>query len=155
MDLIENNTYRYIAVGFGGLFLVPQIIHGYRRKSLEDLSTITIFFILFTSLLWTYYMYEMKYTLYVYISGFVSFNAIILIFMQLKFYFKRFKKHVKTFETKLKSEPKPETIVPAQVPIILQMPQIQPPVLPPEPATILTEETRLDIAHLKTEPIVI
>ena len=155
MNLIENNTYRYIAVGFGGLFLVPQIIHGYRRGSLEDLSTITIFFILVTSLLWTYYMYEIQYTLYVYISGFVSFNAIILLLMQLRFYYKRFRRHVKTFETKPKLEPKPEPVVPAQVPIILQMPQIQPPVLPPEPATILIEETRLDIAHLKTEPTVI
>ena len=90
MELIENNTYRYIAVGFGGFFLVPQIIHGYKRNSLEDLSTITIIFILCSSLLWTYYMYEMKYTLYVYISGFVSLNALLLIFMQLVFYYKRF-----------------------------------------------------------------
>ena len=156
MDLIENNTYRYIAVGFGGLFLVPQIIHGYRRGSLEDVSTITIFFILFTSLLWAYYMYEMKYTLYVYISGFVSLNAIILILMQLRFYYKRFKRHVITFETKPKQEPKPEpkpepAAVPAQVPIILQMPQVQTQI--PEPVT--EEIVRVDIADLKTEPTVI
>ena len=144
MDLIENNTYRYIAVGFGGLFLVPQIIHGYKRGSLEDLSTITVFFILFTSLLWTYYMYEMNYVLYVYISGFISLNAIILLLMQLRFYYKRFKRHVKTFETKPKPEPKPEPVVP----VILQMP----------PQTVPAEdivERRLDIADLKTEPTVI
>ena len=153
MELIENNTYRYIAVGFGGLFLVPQIIHGYKRGSLEDLSSITVFFILFTSLLWTYYMYEMNYVLYVYISGFVSLNAIILLLMQLRFYYKRFKRHVKTFETKPKPEPKPEPIVPAQVPIILQMPP-QIPETPPVPAEDIVER-RLDITDLKTEPTVI
>ena len=139
MDLIENNTYRYIAVGFGGLFLVPQIIHGYRRQSLEDLSTITLFFIVCMSSLWTYYMYEMNYVLYVYISGFICLNAVILILMQLTFYYKRFKKHVKTFETKPKPEPKPKQepvpeipeAVPAPMPIILQMPpQQQIPVVP-------------------------
>ena len=150
MELIENKTYRYIAVGFGGLFLVPQIIHGYKRGSLEDLSTITIFFILFTSLLWTYYMYEMSYTLYVYISGFISLNAIILLLMQIVFYYNRFKRHVQTFETKPKSEPKPE---PAQVPIILQMPP-QIPETPPVPAEDIVER-RLDITDLKTEPTVI
>ena len=115
MDLIENNTYRYIAIGFGGLFLVPQIIHGYKRQSLEDLSAITLFFIVVMSSLWTYYMYELNYTLYVYISGFVCFNAIVLILMQLMFYYKRFKQHVKTFETKSKSEPNQA--------IILQIPR--------------------------------
>ena len=88
-------------------------------------------------------MYEMKYTLYVYISAFVSLNAIILILMQLTFYYKRFRRHVKTFETK----PKPV------VPIILQMsPQTQ------ETTTEPTEEIverRLDITDLKTEPTVI
>ena len=156
MDLIENNTYRYIAVSFGGLFLVPQIIHGYRRGSLQDLSTITIFFILFTSLLWTYYMYEMNYTLYVYISGFVCLNAFVLILMQLKFYYKRFKSHVKTFETKPKAEskpePQPEPPVSAQIPIILQMPQMtQQSQISPEEKV----EIRLDIDDIKTEPTVI
>ena len=149
MDLIENNTYKYIAVGFGGLFLVPQIAHGYKRGSLEDLSTITIIFILFSTILWTYYMYEMNYTLYVYISGFVSLNAIILLLMQLRFYYTRFKKHVKTFETKSKSEP----VVPSQVPIILQMPP-QIPETPPVPTEDIVER-RLDITDLKTEPTVI
>ena len=99
----------------------------------------------------------MKYILYVYVSGFVSLNAVVLILMQLRFYYKRFKRHVKTFETK--PTPKPESIVPAQVPIILQMPQIEPQtqLLSPEPTTPQEEtvERRIDIDDIKTEPIVI
>ena len=146
MELLENNTYSYIAVGLGGLILVPQILHGYKRQSLEDLSTITLFFILITSLLWTYYMYEMNYTLYAYISGFVCFNAFVLVMMQLWNYYKRFKQHVKTFETKPKPNKKPEP----PVPIILQMPQVA----AVEP-TIVQEEIKIDIDDLKTEPTVI
>ena len=93
----------------------------------------------------------MKYILYVYVSGFVSLNAVVLILMQLRFYYKRFKRHVKTFETK--PTPKPESIVPAQVPIILQMPP-QIPETPAVPAEDIVER-RIDITDLKTEPTVI
>lgn len=164
MDLIENNTYRYIAVAFGGLFLVPQIILGYKRGRLEDLSSITVCFITITSLLWTYYMYEMEYVMYVYISGFICLNSIILIMMQIYYYYKRFKLHVKTFESKPKTESKPEPIsqivetpvpIQTQVPIILQMPQLQPQKVDTDIAKEEIVERRLDITDLKTEPTVI
>ena len=123
INVIEKN-YRYISVGFGGLFLVPQIIHGYKRQSLEDVSTITLLTIGIMSILWTLYMYDMNYILYAYIAGFVFLNSVILISMQILFYYKRFKLHVTTFETKPKPDENIQVIQPP-VPIILQMPSIE------------------------------
>lgn len=149
MDIIKKN-YMYIAVGFGSLFLVPQFIHGYRSGSLKDVSTITLIFIVFMSLLWTYYMYEMNYVLYIYITGFVCLNAVALLIMQLWYYYKRFKLHVNTFENKPKSEVKskeePQAPVPVAqpTPIILQIPHFQ-----PQP---VQEEIKIDIKDIKTEP---
>ena len=115
MSVLASNL-QYVAVGFGGLFLVPQIVHGYTTGSLRDLSSITLIFITVSSSLWSYYMYRMTYTLYVYIAGFVCVNALLLLLMQISNYYKRFKLHVNTFETK--TAPVPCELAP---PIVLQM----------------------------------
>ena len=98
MILLDGEKIHYIAVGFGGLFLVPQIIHGQRSGSLKDVSTATLFFIFVSSGIWGYYMYASGLLLYACITGFINLNAIILMLMQLAQYYLRFKKHVKTFE---------------------------------------------------------
>ena len=134
MEVISNNS-QYIAFGFSGLFLVPQIIHSYRIGSLKEISTISLIFITIMSSLWSYYMYKMNYVLYVYITGFVCLNSIILLSMQLWNYYKRFELHVNTFETKPKPEPEIEKV---QTPIILQMP-------PQEIIKEKTEEVKVDI----------
>jgi len=100
MIIVNQAGYHYVAVGFGGLFLIPQIYLGYKSGSLKDVSTISIIFIFLGSLLWSYYMYQKKYKLYVFLTGFVCLNSFVLLTMQLKQYYMRFKKHVKTFETK-------------------------------------------------------
>ena len=41
-----GGVYQYIAIGFGGLFLVPQIMLGYRTGSLKDVSTVMLVFII-------------------------------------------------------------------------------------------------------------
>ena len=142
MELFNNDLYRYIIVCFGGLFLVPQIIHGYRTESLKDLSSISLFFIIIISSFWTYYMYKIKYIYYTYITGFVCLNAIILILMQLHNYYKRFKLHVKTFEKKelIRNDALPQNS------IILKMPENI------SPSNIL-EEINVVIDDIKTEPI--
>ena len=97
-----GESYQYIAIGFGGLFLVPQIVMGYKTGSLRDVSTTMLVFIVIGSGLWGYYMYESGFELYVYATGFLCISAILLIFMQLWQYYLRFKEHVNTFEQKPK-----------------------------------------------------
>ena len=118
-DDIRTN-YHYVAIGFGGLFLIPQMLHGYKTGSLKDVSSIMLIFIIISTSLWGYYMYEEKYYLYMYAVGFICFNAITLILMQLWQYYNRFKKHVKTFESK--SSKKNEE----QSPILLSLPSSHP-----------------------------
>jgi uncharacterized protein with PQ loop repeat len=98
MKLDIATIYPYVAMGFGGLFLVPQIFHGYKRGSLKDLSSLTLGFVSVGSALWGFYMYEQNLKIYMYATGFLFLNANILLGMQVYQYYGRFKEHVRTFE---------------------------------------------------------
>ena len=56
MFLDNHGGYEYVSIACGGLFLVPQIIAGYHRGTLVDLSNISLVMILISSLLWSYYI---------------------------------------------------------------------------------------------------
>jgi uncharacterized protein with PQ loop repeat len=120
-----GGVYQYIAMGFGVLFLVPQIFHGYRRGSLQDVSTSMLVFIVIGTSLWGYYMYESQLKLYLYATGFLCANALILLFMQFFQYYGRFQEHVRTFEPKPAPAPAPQIIVTQQP---LSVPLVQEPV---------------------------
>lgn len=103
MLLIDDEKYKYIAIGFGTISLIPQIIHGYRNKSMKDVSTLSLICFFTSSMLWCYYMYDNNYRLYMYITGFFCVTVVLLIVLQFYQYYVRFKEHVKHFESKAKT----------------------------------------------------
>ena len=113
--IVDNSYYHNIAIGLGTFFLVPQIISGYRTGSLKDVSSISLIFIVSTSFLWGYYMYENEYKLYMYATFFVCSNSFILLIMQIIQFYGRFKEHVKTFETAAAPAPAPSNVVQLEV----------------------------------------
>ena len=126
-----TGTYKYIALGFGGLFLVPQIIHGYKTNSMRDVSTTMLVFIVIGTGLWGIHMYQSGMELYAYATGFLCLNAIALILMQLWQYYVRFKEHVSTFERK-----PPKVIKPKKTPV---------PAPAPAPAPVPTQSIILEV----------
>ena len=78
-----REVYQYIAVGFGALFLVPQIVSGYRTGSLRDVSTGMLVCVVIGTGLWSFYMYEGGQYLYLYATSFICSNALLLILMAL------------------------------------------------------------------------
>jgi uncharacterized protein with PQ loop repeat len=98
LDIIENQGYQYVSMGFAGLFLIPQIWRGYKTKQLRDVSSTSMIFIIVGSGLWTFYMYESEKNEYAGATLFVAINAIIVCVMQFYFWFTRVKEHLKTFD---------------------------------------------------------
>jgi uncharacterized protein with PQ loop repeat len=133
-----GGVYQYIGIGFGGLFLLPQILHGYRSGSLRDVSTTMLVFVVIGSGLWGFYMYESGLQLYMYATGFLCLNAVTLILMQLWQYYLRFKEHVSTFEQK----PKKAEIKPA-------------PALDPVPLPSIILEVKDSVKEIKTAPDIV
>jgi len=98
IELIQNKGYQYVAMGFAGLFLLPQIWKGYNKKQLKDLSSTSMCFVIIASGLWTFYMYEVEEYEYAIATGFVGSNALILGIMQFYFWFTRVKDHMKNLD---------------------------------------------------------
>lgn len=99
--MINNDIYIYINIGFGGFCLLPQILSGYKTRSLRDVSSLSLICIFISSGMFSYSSYVNKEKLISYISGFITLNSIILVCMQFMLYYERFQKHVKTFESKV------------------------------------------------------
>lgn len=97
---VNNDIYSYINIGIGGLCFIPQIISGYRTRSLKDVSSLTLICIFISSGMFSYKLYINNEKLFSCISGFITLNTAILCGMQFMLYYTRFKEHVKTFESK-------------------------------------------------------
>ena len=118
---VNTDIYAYISIGLGGLCLTPQIISGYRTRSLKDVSSMSLIYIFISSGMFSYKLYINKEKLYSYISGFITLNSIILLWMQFMLYYRRFKEHVKTFESKPPTPTPPQIQVPLQAQAQLQV----------------------------------
>ena len=90
-----GNIYQYIAVCFGSTFLVPQIFVSYKSRTLKNVSSITLIYIVIGSSIWCYYMFKLKEKWYMYASGFLSLNGMILICMKIHEYYIKLKEQVK------------------------------------------------------------
>ena len=97
-QLIENQGYQYVAMGFAGLFLVPQVWRGYKTKMLKDVSSTSMVFIVIGSLLWGFYMWEIEKIEYAGATIFVGFNALLICMMQFYFWCTRVKDHMKSLD---------------------------------------------------------
>ena len=100
MSVLNDENLFFFGIGFGTIFLLPQVIHGYRSKSLKDVSTGTLICVVLSSSSMTVYLFLNSYKYYAYSCGFILLNSIFLLLMQFWQYYQRFKLHVKTFEPK-------------------------------------------------------
>lgn len=107
MDIITNNNiYQYVSMVFATTFLLPQTYSGYKTQCLKDVSGMSLCFVIFSSTLWALYMYDNEKIHYVFATGFVGVNALILGGMKTAFYYKRINDHYKSFD-----QPAPPQIV--------------------------------------------
>ena len=88
-SIIENQTYQYFSIFFGTFFLVPQIYKALSRKSLSDVSTISLAMISCGGILWCLFMYETKRILFFTATLFLTCCSSSLIFLQCMFYQQR------------------------------------------------------------------
>uniref|UniRef100_A0A6C0F671 PQ-loop repeat-containing protein n=1 Tax=viral metagenome TaxID=1070528 RepID=A0A6C0F671_9ZZZZ len=96
--LVNQQGYQYASIAAATLFLLPQIRVAYKLKSLKEISTISLIFILVGSILWTFYMYENQMRIYAILTLFVSLNSFILLFMQFYYYYLRINQHMLKFD---------------------------------------------------------
>lgn len=96
--IIQNDYYQYIAVGVATTFLLPQIRLGYKKSSLQEISSISLCMISIASGLWACYMYELQYMYYVAATAFVGICSIGLIIMKIIFYYKKVNQHLKSID---------------------------------------------------------
>ena len=110
--IIQNNYYQYIAVGFATTFLLPQIRLGYKKTSLQEISSISLVMISIASGLWACYMFELQYMYYVAATSFVGICSLILLTMKILFYYRKVNEHLKSID----QQPQPSIIIPTSQP---------------------------------------
>ena len=96
--VVEQDGYQYASLIAASVFLTPQIYLAYKTKSLKDISTCSLLFILVGSLLWAFYMYETQFIVYSVLTLFVGIQALLLLCMQFYFYYNRVNVHMKSFD---------------------------------------------------------
>ena len=99
--MLEENGYEYVAIIFGTIYLIPQIILGHKTKNLKNVSTFSLLILIFSSILWAYYLYNSEMIYYSYATAFVTINAIVILCQKYIYYIKYLKKKIQSSETNL------------------------------------------------------
>jgi uncharacterized protein with PQ loop repeat len=97
--MIDEPGFQYVSIVFGTTYLLPQIYHGYKKKKLTDVSTLSMVMLTFGSLTWSYYLYsKLELPYYAYASGFVTISAMYILCMKYWYYVLYLKKKIKEVE---------------------------------------------------------
>ena len=93
--MLQENGYEYVAIVFGTIYLIPQIIVSKNTKCLDQISTLSLITLIFSSMLWAYYLYsKVEAVYYAYATGFVCSNALALLIMKYMYYVQHLKKEI-------------------------------------------------------------
>ena len=95
--IVEQDGYQYGSLALATIFLVPQIVKGYRTQSLKDVSALSMVCVTTSSALWGFYMYENNLIHYVCATGFVGLNALGVLVMKGVYYYREMNEHYKSF----------------------------------------------------------
>mgnify|MGYP003706294695 CR=1 FL=1 len=95
--IVEQDGYQYGSLALATVFLVPQIVKGYKTQSLKDVSALSLTCVTASSFLWGFYMYETDLIHFACATGFVGVNALSLLSMKVVFYYKEMNDHYKSF----------------------------------------------------------
>ena len=96
--IVEQEGYQYASLVAATVFLMPQIKLATKTKNLKELSTSSMVLIVFGSSLWAFYMYENSMLVYAALTTFVGLNAVVLLFMQMYYYYNRVNEHMQSFD---------------------------------------------------------
>ena len=97
--MLDKPGFEYVSIVLGTSYLIPQIIVGYRKKRLSDVSTVSLIMLIGGTLLWSYYLYSRLEEFYfAYATCFITFNAVILLCMKYTYYVLDLKKKIKAVE---------------------------------------------------------
>ena len=100
MNIATLNYYlQYVALSFATLFFIPQLVVGYKLRSLKHVSSMSMIMIVTSSGLWGYCMFISDNIYYAIPSIFLCITAILGLVMQLRFYYERLNKHITSLDT--------------------------------------------------------
>ena len=85
-SIIENDTYKYISITIGCLFLVPQTLLAWKTGSLQDMSSFSLTMLTVSGILWSIYMYDTKRILFFPATVFLTSNSLFLLLLKCHFY---------------------------------------------------------------------
>ena len=97
--MLDKDGFEYVPIVLGTTYLLPQILVGYRTKKLTDVSTLSLVMLIFASMLWAYYLYsKVGEEYFAYATGFITFNAVILLCMKYTYYVMHLKHKLKEID---------------------------------------------------------
>ena len=97
--MLDKDGFEYVPIVLGTTYLLPQILVGYRTKKLTDVSTLLLLMLIFASMLWAYYLYsKVGEEYFAYATGFITFNAVILLCMKYTYYVMHLKQKLKEID---------------------------------------------------------
>lgn len=93
--MMQESGYEYVAIIFGTMYLLPQIILGYKTKNLKNVSTLSYVILIFSSVIWAYYLYNSEAVYYAYATAFVTLSAVIVLCQKYIYYVQHLKRKIK------------------------------------------------------------
>lgn len=97
--MLDKDGFEYVPIVIGTTYLLPQVYVGYQTKKLSDVSTLSMIMLIFASMLWAYYLYSKANEPYfAYATGFITFNATILLCMKYTYYVIHLKKKIREID---------------------------------------------------------
>lgn len=84
--ITRHDGYEYASLALATTFLVPQTVHTYYTRRMDDVSGLSLVTVLASSALWAVYMAENDLMPQVYATLFVSLNASLLILAKICLY---------------------------------------------------------------------
>mgnify|MGYP000903439909 CR=1 FL=1 len=102
MRSIDYDIYKYTAMSLAATSLIPQFIVGYRTGSLVDISIISQLFMMTSSFLWSFYMYEHEELELAGATSILGFSSFTILTLKFIYYHRRWSSHMKNFEKQTK-----------------------------------------------------
>jgi len=97
--MLDKNDVKYIPIFLGTCYLLPQIYSGYKSKKLKDVSTLSLFLLIISSLPFSYYLYVTLHEEYFsFAIGFITLNAVIILCMKYTYYVLNLTKKLKELD---------------------------------------------------------
>lgn len=84
--ITRHDGYEYASLILATTFLIPQTVHSYYTRKMDDVSGLSLLAIMTSSVLWAVYMAENELMPQAYATLFVSFNSSALILAKIWLY---------------------------------------------------------------------